>query len=283
MMQYDLSIIIPFYNGNNELSKLLSALEIAIKQIDKIKVEIIIVNDSPNCKVNYQGFERLNIKIITNHKNIGIHGSRVNGILNSSGKYIFMIDQDDLIKENALVSQFTKIKDNDMIIANGFDENPLNYGMIYHSRKHQEKSQNLKYYFKIGCMIVSPGQCIIKKDAIAKEWLEYRVKTNGADDLLLWILMLKNNCKITINYENLYIHTYSGKNVSSDFDKMVISSNEVIEFLYDKNFISENEKKTYIRRLNMRRFYESKSKIKKFIAMLLYPDITWYLIKMKLE
>ena len=283
MMQYDLSIIIPFYNGNNELSKLLSALEIAIKQIDKIKVEIIIVNDSPNCKVNYQGFERLNIKIITNHKNIGIHGSRVNGILNSSGNYIFMIDQDDLIKENALVSQFTKIKDNDMIIANGFDENPLNYGMIYHSRKHQEKSQNLKYYFKIGCMIVSPGQCIIKKDAIAKEWLEYRVKTNGADDLLLWILMLKNNCKITINYENLYIYTYSGKNVSSDFDKMVISSNEVIEFLYDKNFISESEKKTYIRRLNMRRFYESKSKIKKIIAMLLYPDITWYLIKMKLE
>ena len=59
-----------------------------------------------------------------------------------------MIDQDDLIKENTLVSQFTKIKDNDMIVANGFDENPLNYGMIYHSKKHQEKSMNLKYYFK---------------------------------------------------------------------------------------------------------------------------------------
>lgn len=30
-MQYDLSIIIPFYNGNNELSKLLSNLQTAIK------------------------------------------------------------------------------------------------------------------------------------------------------------------------------------------------------------------------------------------------------------
>ena len=55
--------------------------------------------------------------------------------------------------------------------------------------------------------------------------------------------MLKNNCKIAINDESLYIHTYSGKNVSSDFDKMVTSSKEVIEFLYDKNFVSERKKK----------------------------------------
>ena len=96
-------------------------------------------------------------------------------------------------------------------------------------------------------------------------------------------MMLKNNCKITINNESLYIHTYSGKNVSSDFDKMVTSSKEVIEFLYDKNFVSESEKKKYIRRLNMRRLYENKSKAKKILAMLLYPDITYYLIKMKLE
>ena len=89
-MQYDLSIIIPFYNGNNELSKLLSNLQTAIKYASEIKVEIIIVNDSPNCKVNCHGFESLNIKIITNHKNMGIHSSRVNGILNSNGKYIFM-------------------------------------------------------------------------------------------------------------------------------------------------------------------------------------------------
>ena len=146
-MQYDLSIIIPFYNGNNELSKLLLNLQTAIKYASEIKVEIIIVNDSPNCKVNYRGFESLNIKIITNHKNMGIHSSRVNGILNSNGKYIFMIDQDDLIKENTLVSQFTKIKDNDMIVANGFDENPLNYGMIYHSKKHQEKKHESKVLF----------------------------------------------------------------------------------------------------------------------------------------
>ena len=76
-MQYDLSIIIPFYNGNNELSKLLSNLQTAIKYASEIKVEIIIVNDSPNCKVNCHGFESLNIKIITNHKNMGIHLSLI--------------------------------------------------------------------------------------------------------------------------------------------------------------------------------------------------------------
>ena len=45
----------------------------------------------------------------------------------------------------------------------------------------------------------------------------------------------------------------------------------------------ESEKKKYLRRLNMRRLYENKSKTKKILAMLLYPDITYYLIKMKLE
>ena len=40
-MQYDLSIIIPFYNGNNELSKLLLNLQTAIKYASEIKVEII--------------------------------------------------------------------------------------------------------------------------------------------------------------------------------------------------------------------------------------------------
>ena len=109
-MQYDLSIIIPFYNGNNELSKLLSNLQTAIKYASEIKVEIIIVNDSPNCKVNCHGFESLNIKIITNHKNMGIHSSRVNGILNSNGKYIFMIDQDDLIRKIHWFPNLQKLK-----------------------------------------------------------------------------------------------------------------------------------------------------------------------------
>ena len=95
--------------------------------------------------------------------------------------------------------------------------------------------------------------------------------------------MLKNNCKMTINDESLYVQTYSGKNVSSDFDKMVTSSKEIIDFLYDKNFISENERKNYIRRLNMRRLYENKSKTKKILAMIFYPDIAYYLLKMKLE
>ena len=69
-------------------------------------------------------------------------------------------------------------------------------------------------------------------------------------------------------------------NLYSVLDDITFISSDI---LYDKNFVSESEKKKYIRRLNMRRLYENKSKAKKILAMLLYPDITYYLIKMKLE
>lgn len=283
MEKYDLSIIIPFYYGNDKLPKLLSSLKKAIECTKQIKVEIIIVNDSPECQIDKTKFETLNLRVITNKKNVGIHRARVNGIINAKGKYIFMIDQDDLVKENVIKSQFLKIKDNDMIISNGFDENPLNYGKIYHSKKHQLKCLEKKYYLNIGCMIVSPGQCIIKKQAIPKEWLEYQVVNNGADDLLLWMMMLEKKKKIAINEEPLYIHTYSGENVSCDFDKMEQSALEVINYLYHNKFVKDKEKNKFIKRLKMRKYYEGKSKFKKLIALIFFPTITYYLIKMKLE
>lgn len=282
MYRYDISIIIPFYYGNKQLPELLNNLEEAINYANNLKVEIIIVNDSPDCSVDFND-STLNIKVVQNEQNMGIHKARVNGILNSCGKYIYMLDQDDLINKKTLKDQFEQIGLADIIVANGYDENPLNKGEIYHSKKHQEKCYNLKYYLNIGCMIVSPGQCLIKKTALPKEWLEYQVKNNGADDLLLWLLMLKKNNKFIINEEVLYRHTYSGENVSCNLDKMITSSMEVIDYLTDKNFLNKAQRKKYIRRLKMRKFYEGKGKIKKILAMILYLDISYYLIKMKLE
>lgn len=280
--KYDITIVIPFYYGNKYICNLLKKLNKSACFAENLKIETLIVNDSPDCQIDFINYSNLNISVITNSKNMGIHYSRVAGIMNAQGKYIIMLDQDDELSEKALLLQYDGIKDNDLIIANGIDYNPFNYGKIYHSRKHQELSTNLKYYLNIGCMIVSPGQCMIKKSIIPKLWLQHPIKNNGADDLLLWLLLLKQGIKVTFNYETIYLHNFSGTNVSSDFEKMVISTQETVDFLYNKNIISEYERKKFYKRLKMRSLYENKGRINKIIAMILYPEIAFYLIKMKI-
>lgn len=280
--KYDITIVIPFYYGNNYISNLLEKLNKSACFAKNLKIETLIVNDSPDCQVDYFNYLNLNISVINNSKNMGIHYSRVVGINNAHGKYIIMLDQDDELSEKALLLQYNGIKENDLIIANGIDYNPLNYGEIYHSRKHQKLSGSLRYYLNIGCMIVSPGQCMIRKSIIPKLWLNHTIKNNGADDLLLWLLLLKQNIKITFNYEIIYLHNFSGNNVSSNFEKMVISTKEIVDFLYDQNIVSVYERKKIYRRLEMRSLYENKGKIKKIIAMILYPEIALYLVKMKI-
>lgn len=279
--KYDISIIVPFYKGNKYMEKLFKSIYESISFAKVLNVEVVIVNDSPDIKVRYPNFELFNTTIIDNEINSGIHFSRANGIRHALGKYILMLDQDDLINEIALISQYNKISDYDMIISNGFDENPNNYGKIYHSTSHQDASLQEKYYYYVGSMIVSPGQCLIKKESIPDDWLNSTIKNNGTDDLLLWILMMHENKKILVNYDETYIHSYTGENVSADFEIMKESAIETINYLKQRGIISKKYETIFMKRLMMRKIYEGKNSIYKVIAFLRYPLIAIELIKLK--
>jgi glycosyltransferase involved in cell wall biosynthesis len=67
--------------------------------------EIILINDNSKDNsskiINEMKSYDKRIKIINNHKNMGTLYSRCIGVLNSKGKYIFMLDNDDLfLKED---------------------------------------------------------------------------------------------------------------------------------------------------------------------------------------
>lgn len=279
--KYDISIIIPFFNGNQYINRTLRCIYNSIAYAKILKVEVIIVNDSPDVKLVLSKYNLFNITVISNEVNKGIHYSRVIGIKASKGKYILMLDQDDLITKTALLSQYNKINNFDMIISNGFDENPNNFGKIYRSPRHQNASLEERYYYYVGCMIVSPGQCLIKKKAIPTEWLESIIKHNGTDDLLLWILMMNNNKKISVNYDETYIHSYTGENVSSNFEAMKESAIETIHYLKHNGIVSKKYETIFMKRLKMRKIYEGKSILYKLIAFMRYPLISKELIKLK--
>lgn len=280
----DVSVITPFYKGNAYLEKLFQCLRKNAENAPKVKIELVLVNDSPQYELQYnkkwvQNFE---LKIIHNKINSGIQQSRVNGIIEARGRFVIMLDQDDLLYEKAILSQMQSIKDNDIVVGNGFDENPVSNGKIYKNLNQQKHVQELYYYYLVGNMIVSPGQCMIKKESIPNEWCLYPVKNNGSDDLLLWILLLKKNCKWAINPDVLYRHVFTGQNVSADLNKMIVSTNEVVVFLESNGAIDKSEIKLIKRRIKMREMYEGKSAGMKILAYLKFPDIALGLIKNKI-
>jgi glycosyltransferase involved in cell wall biosynthesis len=102
-----ISIIIPMYNAAEWLDRCFNSI---VKQIYKNdKMECIFVDDCStdnsaeileNMIKNYNG--EIKFKIVKHKKNAGPSKGRNTGIDNATGEYIFFMDADDEISENAL-------------------------------------------------------------------------------------------------------------------------------------------------------------------------------------
>ena len=57
------------------------------------------------------------------------------------------------------------------------------------------------------------------------------MKVNSADDYFLWLLMIENKCCFSVNYDVLYIHKYTGENVSGSIEQVHKSNREMIDLL----------------------------------------------------
>lgn len=279
--RYNISIITPFYKGNDYIKKLAASIEKNTTNTN-LKVEWVIVNDSPEISIQCPKINNCDIHRVFNKKNVGIHQSRVNGINQAKGKYILMIDQDDIMEENALNILYSNIGSADIIVGNGYEDSSTKNGIIYHSERHQQIVKDVKWYYTIGCAITSPGHCLIKKSSVPQLWKETIMKKNGSDDLLLWLLMLEAGADFTTVFENVYCHVFTDKNVSNNFITIKESCLEVVSILEENKLINSKMKKLFLRRLKMRESYEGKTKIKKYIAYIKYIDITYSLFKLKL-
>lgn len=101
MEKYDISIIIPVYNGGKYIGR---CIENIINQQFKY-IEIIIVNDGSvddtkkQCEYYEEKYDY--VKLI-NQENKGVSYSRNHGISLAKGKYIMFVDADDYLVENSL-------------------------------------------------------------------------------------------------------------------------------------------------------------------------------------
>lgn len=241
LCEKDISVIVPLYNGSKYINKIMNmVINNVINLSENIKVELLFINDYSKVLdtniVNKTCPANLNIRFIENEINLGIHGSRVKGAMISQGRYLIFLDQDDIIYDTYMLSQFNLIDDADIVICNGIN----NHKLIYTDKISQEQVIKLNEWSLGKNTIVSPGQAFIKKSEIPDMWFNNIMKYNGADDLFLWISLYVNNARFKINESILYEHIWHADNTSSNREKMKQSLGE-LKSIAEKVNMEKNE------------------------------------------
>lgn len=229
------SVIVPLYKGKKYVEKIIDMMVMNAKEA-QISLELLLVNDDPEQKICGYKSKDIKIMVLNNLSNKGIHFSRVNGLKKAQGEYILFLDQDDQINNLYIKSQLKQIGSADMVVCNGISESKAIYG----TAKNQSCVCDLKSMIESN-HIISPGQVLIKRTSVPKEWMENILVNNYSDDYFLWLLMLCQKKKITINTEVLYTHVYTGENSSLDRKKMSRSVNELLDHFKKWDYLSEEQ------------------------------------------
>lgn len=94
-MMYDLSIITINYNGIKDTCELIDSLPINNDSIEMIVVD----NASGNNEASLIQTKYPAIKVIRSHKNLGFAGGNNLGIQAATGKYLFLINNDTIVRD----------------------------------------------------------------------------------------------------------------------------------------------------------------------------------------
>lgn len=234
--QKKISVIIPLYGGKKYLPDIITMLLQNLEEGNgSFEIELILINDYPAEKISYDDVghtDALDVILLTNRENKGIHYSRVRGLSHASGEYVHFLDQDDTIAGSFFQSQMQSLrKRDDVVVANGIAEYESYTKLLYRYRFMQWTVKSAWFYIKFDSRIISPGQCLIKKSSIPEIWKNNILKQNGADDYFLWLVMLSQRKKFTINRKVLYTHKYTSANASSDGETMRRSVEEMLSVI----------------------------------------------------
>lgn len=217
------SVITPFYHGNCYMERYVKCLLMNQKNLPKTEAwEILMVNDSPDDMVNLPPeAKNLPLRVIERKTNGGIHAARIQGLSEATGDYILFLDQDDVLAADAIAREIRYIESfasaPDVIVCNAMLEQKDGSALLWYRSSFQKKRiGDYQTYLRVGIQIISPGQCLIRREIIPEFWMNKICSVNGADDYFLWLLLLAGNTKFHLLDEPLYIHTYTGSNVSSD-------------------------------------------------------------------
>jgi len=113
MYKYELSIVIPFYNEEENIKNVVNSLVNELNR-NKINYELILVNngssDSTKQIIEHLRKKNIRIKQVDIQKNLGYGWGIINGLNTAKGSYIGFIDGDNQVHPQYLIDAYNKIK-----------------------------------------------------------------------------------------------------------------------------------------------------------------------------
>lgn len=225
-----ISILVPIYGTEKYIEKCCHSL---FSQ-DYDNIEFIFVNDctkDQSIEILYETLKvypnRLaQVKIINHIQNRGLGASRLTGLENSTGDYVWFVDSDDYISYNA-VSYISNI-----IVKGNHDLITFSYNEV----KNNEITQKKIDPFSVHDLLTDRVNPSIWKNVIKRSlFYEYNIfpieGIDYAEDLhLLYRLIIVARYRITLNEHFLYNYNVSN-NTSMTHNVNVKSLNNLLDAL----------------------------------------------------
>jgi glycosyltransferase involved in cell wall biosynthesis len=231
-----ISVIIPMYNAEKTIVECLNSVT---NQIFNSTMEVIIINDgstddSLRVVKEYKNSTDKEI-ILISQENKGVSGARNLGIRESKGRYIALIDSDDIWTEGKLQRQID-VFDKYNVDFVGTLHNNLKLGFPYKVKEGIIEASFNKLLIK---MAPSTITAMFKKELIEKSGY-YDEDQKYAEDGNLWfrfskvgkMLIINENYAIAGNYKPLYGHSGLSGNIRGMYDGEIKNLKDVLKLNY---------------------------------------------------
>lgn len=241
-----ITVIVPLYHGKKYINNIVEQINKNAGNVEK-EIELILYNDSPEEEIHTEEIPQntYKVQLVQPGYNSGIHGARVNALGYASGEYVIFLDQDDRIADDYLAKQLNEIEGQkaDVVICRAVENNKMYYTktMVFEEVITKEFALN---NFNA---IISPGQAVIRKEAIPSIWKNNILKNNGADDYFLWLAMWAQNKKFALNQDILFEHVMTGRNTSDNVNQMMDSEAEMVHILLENRVFSGKDEKALLK------------------------------------
>lgn len=210
-----ISVIVPIYNVEQYLGRCIDSV---IKQSYQ-NLEIILINDgsTDSCHSICETYKSLDSRIhVIHQKNGGLSVARNTGLDYCNGKYIYLLDSDDFIEEDTIISLYTSICEHDADISIGNINKVYCNGVIEPFTQLEDKVlENKREMYKNASMYVTAWGKLYKRD-IFKSIRYPKGKLNEDAFVVCDILKLVN--KITqVDYYGYNYFQRDGSIMNSNF------------------------------------------------------------------
>lgn len=285
----DVSVLVPMFHGAGYLGNILQMTKRNIESAAHISIELVLVNDSPDDVPDFSvtadvGFP---IHIAFNDKNLGIQGARLEGVKHSSGKYLFFLDQDDVIADDAIIRLYEAAGGGEMSVSDWSHEVSDGRTISPFDVAVDIGRFTLKRFCCGGNVVGPPGHCLIRRDCLPACWTKRIMKINGADDYLLWMGMLAEGREFTYCAGILYTHKWHPECFSNDGMNMALSEEEAFRIAAEEYGISPfwqwvHERHIQCRKRIVSKYRHGDSKFVRRMHLLQYPDVMFFIVLEKL-